>query len=322
MGIARSFDGVKTNFITTDPSDAYAATNKITFAGWAKVTDNSLERNFTGKISGIGGGGGARFSISTGGTLFIVTNVSFAGSSVAVSGFLNNWKFVAVTLDGATGECKFYSGASAESITQLGTTQVFFTTLAGTGTAMDLGRNAQTGVELPFKGELDQWGVWRQVLTLAQLKTHAMCGTAVLSGDAIYLLPITGASPEPNLSTLTSQQGNINGTVPVTTGITGCDISAVGGVARVGNLSKVPPISGGTGGGYTGCCGLGYNVSAGFGGGEEVGIVPGSQHEPPDFGKSDQTPKLGSLEGRSKQHPYAWKGSKGLLDYAQQRRNK
>jgi hypothetical protein len=159
---------------------------------------------------------------------------------------------------------------------------------------------------------LDQLGAWRVELSLAELKAFADCASPLpQTNQAIFIHRITGASPEPNASTLTGTQGAINGTVPVSTGITGCDLSAV---AHTPSELKAPTLSGGPGGGYKGCCGLGYGSGSAYDEGStgaSVGVVPGDTHEPPNYGEKP---------GLSKRHPWAYDGPKSFSDYAERER--
>lgn len=288
MGIARTFDGVLSNFISGDP--LFIATDKCTVAAWIRVSDLSVDRAITGRFLNADPGGFG-FAIRTTGNLFFDTENNagtFGGndSSVAVLGALNNWRFVAVTYDLTAAQTKFYSGSAASNVAQLGTTQVPTVAIDPSTTAScDIGRwNAAADAnKIPFKGEIDQIGVWRVVLTLAELQAFADCAGALpQTGEAIFIYRITGASPEPNASTLTATNGTINGTVPVFNGITGCDISA-GGLSNVQPRIVKPPSMGGISGGPPILTSYGYDPGGSMGG--DVGIQTADSFAAPDYGQ-------------------------------------
>lgn len=247
---------------------ALPAGNQCTCAAWVKID------------SAFGSSGhtifGAQPAIGTLGFWFFVANplgggqislyrgaigVLLADSLLITSAgnFTDKPWFVAATIQ--TGVAvKFYAGLTPSTIIEIGTNlsgDAFapFSDAPASDYTINIGRNhAATSTSTPMGGVIDQVALWYgHVLSLDQLKQFANCGGPVeLTSIATFYYPITGDSPEPDLSP--------NGFHATVVGTTVVDDICLGGSGGAGPPppppDPPPPPPPPPGGGTTGSGGI------------------------------------------------------------------
>lgn len=125
--------------------------------------------------------------------MFIGGSTAFAfGYSDASTGADNEWRFLAVSYDGASGETKYYTGSPTDSVTQLGST---LTIGAGAVTAnsalLGVGyTDAAPGSDTSVPGYQDDIRVYDNLLSLAELDTVRL---AVVPEPSALVLLASGA---------------------------------------------------------------------------------------------------------------------------------
>lgn len=162
-------------------SGALGAMTSMTISGWARngVSPSGYDaRIFTNRTGANG------FELTLAGTQF---TLNIGGTNITGGGFYNftssDWKFWAVTFDGATGAVNFYFGGTTGTLTLFSTT-TSVTTINASTTNYVLG-NISAGSRA-FDGQIDNFRLY----------------DTTLSGEELIALRNAALIPEPSLGAL------------------------------------------------------------------------------------------------------------------------
>lgn len=232
--MARQFNGNIANYLNTELHAARGTTDNVSIVFVLKLTAQAAAVSVLGMVEGGGNGFGFRVNQSGANTILQLHN-NASGRSPADQTILNLVKFIAVVNDVSLNQCRFYMGDTADTMVDLGGAQTALTFNAAAMPDMVMGaRNNNATIQEPLTGELDQLSIFFDtVLTLAQIKAVATCGTTLAaSSTRFYQLNFNGVSEldsSPN-----ADHAVIVGTVPSVTDI--CGEGLVGPSANEGSL--------------------------------------------------------------------------------------